>query len=60
MSDDNKTTKVYARCEACCKISRPEAGAELPVGWIALGRSTEFNAPRAVCSTECQRKVSAA
>ena len=56
MSIEDKKTKVYTRCEACGKIARSE-GQELPGGWIELGRSKDFNAPRVVCSTECQRKI---
>jgi hypothetical protein len=56
MSIDDKKTKVYTRCEACGKIARPDDNAAVPDGWIELGRSEKFNAPRVVCSEECRRK----
>jgi hypothetical protein len=60
MSIEDKTTKVYMRCEGCGKIARPEAGVGLPPGWIDLGVSPKFNAPRVVCSIECRKKAEAA
>jgi hypothetical protein len=58
--DDRKKTKVYTRCEACGKVARTHDDRDgLPDGWIDLGRSPGFNAARAVCSAECQRKVEA-
>jgi hypothetical protein len=57
--DDKRKTKVYTRCEGCGKVARPTEGASLPEGWIDLGRAPGFNASRAVCSAECQRKIEA-
>jgi hypothetical protein len=59
MSNEDKKTKVYTRCEGCGKIARPEPGVALPAGWIELGVSPKFNAPRVVCSTDCRTKVDA-
>jgi hypothetical protein len=60
MSTEDTSTKVYTRCEGCGKIVRPEAGRDLPDGWIDLGISARSNAPRVACSSACQRKVEAA
>jgi hypothetical protein len=57
MSIEDKKTKTYTRCEACGKIARPEGDERVPGGWIELGRSEQFNAPRVVCSVECRRKI---
>jgi hypothetical protein len=60
MSTQDTSTKVYTRCEGCGKIVRPEPGREVPEGWIDLGTSARFNAPRVVCTIACQQKVEAA
>jgi hypothetical protein len=55
---DERTTKVYLRCEACGKIAVPQPDGNLPDGWISLGPAPGFNASRAVCSADCRDQVS--
>jgi hypothetical protein len=59
MSNEDRSTKVYVRCEGCGKIVRPEPGREAPEGWIVLGKSEQFNATRVVCSDECRERAEA-
>jgi hypothetical protein len=59
MSNEDRATKVYIRCEGCGKIVRPEMGKDAPADWIVLGPSEQFNTTRVVCSDACRQRVEA-